>query len=110
VYNVTLAELVQCKPTTSMPTDIYADMIRDKIDSVAELEAELECLRGEIADYHDESDELDKVTGALRELIAAIDGAGVGKVCKVGALVVVEVRGDLAGRLGEALTAARALL
>lgn len=145
MYDMTLAELVQGKPTTSMPMEVYADMIRDKIADVEEIERECEDLRedlrGRLADLTDVEDKLkkaerengdfqdkiDKLTKdlskakendkenddaleTLRELVAAIDGAKIGRVVKVGALIVVAESDDLASKLGEALVNARALL
>ncbi len=112
MFNMTLAELVRGKPVSTMPTEVYADLIQEKIDSVADLEVECERLRGEVAEQIDMETKYGDALQALRNLVTAIDGSAVGKVCKVGALIVVEGRGELSGRaeLGEALTAARALL
>ncbi len=85
--------------------------IEEKIVEHAELEAELEELRGKVAESQDQEQRIKELGLALRNLVDAIDNAKIGKVARVGSLVVIEpVANSLEVSLGDALKAAREAL
>jgi hypothetical protein len=113
MFDMTLAELVQGKPTAAVSDEDYALAIRDKIADASALQEENDVLRDRVAELEGEAEDRKQdynTIDVLRDLVGAIDKLKLAKVCRVGALVVVNDADDMASRLGEALTAARALL
>jgi hypothetical protein len=85
--------------------------IEEKIVEHAEMEAELEELRGKVAEDIDYEEKVDELRNILFKLVEAIDEAKIGKLAKVGGLVIVETDPrNLAVSLGDALKAAREAL
>jgi hypothetical protein len=96
--------------TTLDPID-RAIAIEEKIVEHAAMEAELEELRGKVAEDIDYEERGNEIREILRKLVEAIDNAKIGKVARVGSLVVIEpVANSLEVSLGDALKAAREAL
>jgi hypothetical protein len=109
----TLTELVYQPMATSLPREDFALLLEERIREAAELEVKCQELQDRVDDLESEAEgrrKDDDAFAVLRALVEAIDKVKLGKLCRVGALVVVEDEGDLAQKLGAALTDARALL
>lgn len=108
---LTLSDLVFGPVCRDLDPVDRADMIAEAIASHAKLEAELEDLRGQISEQQDEEERIEELGRVLKNLIDAIDGAKIGKVARVGSLVVIEPHANtLEVSLGDALKAAREAL
>jgi soluble cytochrome b562 len=96
-------------------------MLREKVDAHAAMESEIEDLRAEVArlvdevdeykDKHGNADSIEEIKTALRGLVDAFDRAKIGKMARVGSLVIcIEQDIDDAHVLGGALERARKAL
>jgi len=108
--NITLEDLVFGHWPRELSSIDRAILIDEGIRGVAELEAECERLRGEVADQIEIEEERDEAIEVLRDLVTAIEGAKIGKTARVGSLIVVGPDKDFASELGEALEKAKAIL
>jgi hypothetical protein len=109
---LSITELVHGRLCSDLPPEDRAIMIAEAINGTAELEAECEDLRGQLAEDDDNTFEerYNEAIEALRALVDAIDGAKIGKTARVGSLIVVGSSVDFADVLGDALAEARKLL
>jgi hypothetical protein len=102
-----------------IPVEDRAMMLRERIDEQETMEEELTRLRREVDELqadvdecnrcHADEDDIEEIKGALKELVAAFDKAKIGKMARVGSLVIC-VEQDANMVLGGALERARKAL
>lgn len=116
---LSLRELVYGPICTSLAPEDRALLLEECIESVAELELECETLRERVDDLEAEAEEkeskhadeqYEEIKASLKALVDAFDQSKIGKVTRVGSLVLIADDGNIAGRLGAVVAKARALL
>lgn len=117
---LTLSDLVFGPVCRDLDPVDRALQIDEHIQCVTEMQARIEELECDLANVTEERDDAQKAykeaeenseaAKALGDLVKAIDNAKLGKVARVGGLVIIEEAGDMEQKLGAVLARARKAL
>lgn len=108
---MTLTELVHGPMCTSLPATDRAILIADELARVAEMEAEIDSLLGQLSDLENADERAEALEKALTDLINAIETSELVTTARVGQLLVIDGnRRAMAPAFADALEAARKLV